>query len=95
MNGLLCCPLCDSVQVTRVNDANLASPKRRKPRTLSASDQLSATEPAALVPAPSVSSQASRAAARDRPSERLNRCKLRVRRLLNCDNCGKDRQRLP
>ena len=63
-NGLLCCPLCDSVQVRRaLMTPNLASPKRRKSATLSASDHLSTTEPAALVPAPSVSSRAGHAAA--------------------------------
>ena len=55
-NGLLCCPLCDSDQVKRaLMTPNLASPKRRKSTTPSASDHLPTTEPAASVPAPSAS----------------------------------------
>ena len=53
-NGLLRCPLCDSDQVKRaLMTPNLASPKRRKSTTPSASNHLPAAEPAASVPAPS------------------------------------------
>ena len=63
-NGLLCCPLCDSDQVKRaLMTPNLASPKRRKSTTPSASDHLPVTEPAAPVPAPLASSRAGHAAA--------------------------------
>ena len=62
-NGLLCCPLCDSDQVKRaLMTPNLASPKRRKSTTLSASDHKPVTEPAASVPVPSASSRAGHAA---------------------------------
>ena len=55
-NGLLCCPLCDSVQVKRaLMTPNLASPKRRKSTSPSEADHLPSIEPAALVSAPSAS----------------------------------------